>query len=433
MEYCSRCLYPANAKPTIIFDDDGVCSGCRYHESRQSIDWEERQKMLRELLEEHRRKAREKGMPYDCIIPVSGGKDSHFQTYLMKVVYKMNPLLVTFNHCYNTRLSIKNLRNLVSTFGCDLIRFNVNPQTARKLSRYMLKRVGDLTWHYHAGIRTFPFQVAVKYDIPLVVFGEHGFAELTGIVTLEDLVEHTKWSRQEHDMRGLEPHDLINEESGITEHDIAPYVYPSDEEIERVGVRGIYLSNFYYWDALTHAKKMHREYGFSIHPGLRERTFQLYGKIEDHANEVHDYLKYLKFGYGRATDDASMEIRHGRMTREEGIEMVKKYDHVRPSSLDVYLDFLGITEEEFNAWIEPMRDEEIWEKGSDGTWRTKDSVANHVNDPNVEKARVPLVAEEDRTFGKNNEGFYWRDDLASQERVNRARKAKEEDRNFVVF
>ena len=407
MEYCKRCLYPANAKPTIIIDEEGVCSGCRYHESRQRIDWPERMEMLKEILFEHKVKAREANNPYDCIIPVSGGKDSHFQTYLMKEVFGMNPLLVTFNHIFNTSLGIRNLRNLVEKFGVDLIRFTANPSSVHKISKYMLKTVGDLTWHYHAGIRTVPFQIAVKYKIPLIVWGEHGFAELTGVVTLEDMVEFTKWTRQEHDMRGYEPHDLINDESGITEKDIFPYIYPLDEEIEELDVRGIYLSNFYDWDALNHAKMMKNNYDFGLHPGPREKSFILHGKIDDHANDVHDYLKYLKFGYGRATDDASMEIRHGRMTREEGIELVKLYDHVKPSSLETYLDFLNISEQEFYEWVAPMRDPEIWELDDKFQWVTKDSVSNHINEPGVDAVRPVLKNTEDRTFGKNNQGYFW--------------------------
>ena len=123
----------------------------------------------------------------------------------------------------------------------------------------MLEEVGDLTWHYHAGIRTFPFQIAVKYNIPLVVWGEHGFAELTGIVSLEDFVEHTRWTRKEHDMRGYEPEDIIGK-NGITINDVAPYIYPTDEEIEKTEVRGIYLSNFINWDAKAQSEKMIKEW-----------------------------------------------------------------------------------------------------------------------------------------------------------------------------
>jgi N-acetyl sugar amidotransferase len=434
MEYCARCLYPANAKPAIIFDDEGVCSGCRYHESRLRIDWEERQKTLKEFLAMYQAKAREAGSPYDCIIPVSGGKDSHYQTYLMKEVYGLNPLLVTYNHAFNTPLGVRNLNNLVTKLGCDLIRFTANPVSVRKISRYMLKKVGDLTWHYHAGIRTFPFQIAVKYKIPLIIWGEHGFAELTGMVTLEDMVEFTKWTRQEHDMRGYEPEDLINAASGITRQDVVPYQYPGDEEIESLGVRGIYLSNFFYWNAKDQAEFVIDKFDFAPYPGKRDRSFLLYGKIDDHANEVHDYLKYLKFGYGRATDDASMEIRHGRLTREEGIELVKQYDHVRPRTLDTYLKFLQITEQEFLGWVEPMRDLDIWEKNARGEWVAKDSAANHVNDPGVAAARVPQV--EDRTFSEKNRHLYYSEKfqpLAHQLSTTLVRGARWDELDFVVL
>jgi N-acetyl sugar amidotransferase len=388
-------------------DEQGVCSGCRYHESRQRINWEEREKLLRDFLEMYKAKARETGNPYDCIIPVSGGKDSHFQAYLIKVKYGMNPLLVTYNHCFNSRIGVANLRNLVEKFGCDLIRFTASTESVRKLSRYMVKRVGDLTWHYHAGIMTLPFQVAVRYKIPLIIWGEHGFAELTGMFTLEDMVEFTKWTRQEHCMRGLEPEDLINEESGITHRDLVPYVYPTDEQIEELDLRGIYLSNFMYWNARDQAEFVVENYGFHLLTTKRDRTFVLYAKTDDHANDVHDYLKYLKFGYGRATDDASMEIRHGRMTREEGILLVEQYDPVTPRTLKTYLDFMGITEKQFYDWVEPMRDPDIWEKNSQGVWKVRDSVANHADGSLVEGARVPLVPESDRTFSEKNKHLYY--------------------------
>ncbi len=406
MKYCTRCLYPENAKPTIIFDDEGVCSGCRYHESRQKLEvnWDERIQMLEKILEEARRMAKVRGNSHDCIIPVSGGKDSHFQVWLLKKKYGMNPLLVTFNHIYNSPAGLRNLDNLVSRSGCDLIRYTAGPDSVRRISRHMLEVVGDLTWHYHAGIRTFPFQVAVKYNIPLIVWGEHGFAELTGIVSLEDFVEFTRWTRKEHDMRGYEPHDLIGK-GGITEGDIAPYVYPTDEEIERTEVRGIYLSNFIDWDAKKHAELMIAEWGFSPVSYERDRSFNLYAKIEDHANDVHDYLKYLKFGYGRSTDDASMEIRHGRMTREEGMEMVKRYDAREPSSLTTYCDFLEITKRGFYEVVTPMRDPRVWKRESTDHWQVLDSAPKHPVTEIEEAKRVKQVP--DRTLGNNNRHLYF--------------------------
>ena len=408
MRYCARCLYPENAKPTIIFDEEGVCSGCRYHESRKhlEIDWDERWEMLEELAEDAKRMRHERGNAHDCIIPVSGGKDSHYQAWLLKEKLGLNPLLVTFNHGLNTSAGVANLENLVKKSGFDLVRYSAGPNSVKRIARYMIEKVGDITWHYHAGIRTFPFQVAVQYNIPLIVWGEHGFAELTGIVSLEDFVEHTRWTRKEHDMRGLEAEDLIGH-NGITRHDIAPYIYPTDEELEKTEVRGVYLSNFISWDAKVQGELMMDTWGFSGITYERDRSFNLYGKIEDHANDVHDYMKYLKFGYGRATDDASMEIRHGRMTREEGIAMVQRYDANEPRSLEHYCRFLGITKEQFYDMVEPMRDPQIWEK-KNGKWQVKDSVDRHEIGDNEERARVEQASQ--RTLGPENRQLYYNPD-----------------------
>ena len=399
-------MYPANAKPTIIMDDEGVCSGCRYHESRGELEisWDEREEMLGRILDEAKKMARERGNSHDCIIPVSGGKDSHYQVWLLKEKYGMNPLLVKFNHAFNAPSGVRNLENLVSKSGFDLVRYTAGVDSVRRISRDMLETVGDLTWHYHAGIRTFPFQVAVHYNIPLIVWGEHGFAELTGLVTLEDFVEFTKWTRKEHDMRGLEPHDLVGK-GGITEKDIAPYVYPSDDEIAETEVRGIYLSNFVVWDAKYQGETMMEKWDFAPITYRRDRTFNIYAKIDDHANDVHDYLKYLKFGYGRATDDASIEIRHGRMTREEGIEMVRQYDATEPSTLAMYCDFMGMKTEDFYKLVEPMRDPSVWEKLNDGSWEPKDSITRHEIGDSEEAARV--AQSEDRTFAPHNKNLYY--------------------------
>jgi N-acetyl sugar amidotransferase len=340
MKYCSRCLYPENAKPTISLDEEGVCSGCRYHESRQQINWEERWGMLEELLD---------GVK-ECIVPVSGGKDSHYQVWLLKERFGIDPLLVTYNHGFNSAAGNRNLENLVKRSGCDLVRYTTGSDTARRLSRFGLEMVGDLTLHYHAGIMTWPFQVAKQYGIDLLVWGEHGFAELTGMVSLNDFVEFTNWKRREHDMRGMESTEWVGH-NGITEQDIRPFLWPKGEI-----ATGIYLSNFLPWNAKNQAEQMIRDWDFAPVTYPRERTFNQYAKIEDHANDVHDYLKYLKFGYGRATDDATTEIRHGRMTRALGVDLVRRYDPVEPSTLEEYCDFLGITKADFYETV-PEREQ----------------------------------------------------------------------------
>lgn len=394
MRYCFRCCYPENTKPAIIFDEKGICSGCRTFEKRQltKIDWDEKKQKLKEILDFYKEKARKEGSPFDCIIPISGGKDSHYQAHLITQVYKMKPLFVAYNHSYNTKIGMRNLSNIVEKFGCDLIRYSTNPQTARKLSRYMLKKVGDLTWHYHAGIMTFPIQTAVRYKIPLIIWGEHGMGYLFGMYNLDDNIEFTKKHRQEHLMRGYEPEDILEdpENKEISKTDLAPFFYPSDDEINSIGVRGIYLSNFYPWNQFENTKMVIEKYGFETFQ-KRKTTFNLYEKVEDFFQDTHNYLKYLKFGYGRVTDHASIEIRHQRMAREEGIEMIKKYEHLhRPKNLDVFLKFAGITEKEFEGSIEHLRDPDMWEKNSKNEWELNDWIGNHIWDKGVEDARLPI-------------------------------------------
>lgn len=390
MRYCARCVYPENAKPYIIFDDHGICSGCRVAEAYSQVNWVERERQLHEILEKAKSDARANRAHYDCLIPVSGGKDSHFQAHIIKNIYGMNPLFVTYNHLFNAPLGLRNLENLFQRFSCDLLRFSSNPETVRKISRYMLERVGDITWHYHAGILTFPIQTAVRYKIPLIIWAENNFSNLVGTFHPQDMVEFSRKARRDLGMRGIDAEDLINPESGLTWQEISPFVYPNDDEIEGVGVRGIYLSNFIYWKEHEQALKMHEMYGFEPTRTPRERTFSRYSKLDDiHSNGVHDYLKYLKFGYGRATDDASTMIRAGLMSREEAIDLVAQYDHCRPNDLNGWLRFVNMSEDKFMTYVDPLRDPSIWSKKDSGRWEVLDSVCNHRNQGNVNGARLP--------------------------------------------
>jgi len=273
----------------------------------------------------------------------------------------------------------------------------------------MLKKVGDLTWHYHAGIMTFPIQTAVKYQIPFIFWGEEGFSELTGMFQLDDFVEFKKWTRKEHDMRGFEPEDLVNDpDSDIEWNDISAFIYPSDEEIADLDLRGIYVSNYFEWDAKKQTELVMREYDFKGVTYEKGRSFVQYSKIDDHANDMHDYLKYLKFGYGRSTDEASYEIRHGRMTREEGAAIVERLDAFEPYAMEEYLKLMDMSREEFFNLIEDARDLGIWENVND-EWVAKDSVINHVNEEGVEEARVDQSS--DRTFSEENRQMYFNREL----------------------
>ena len=346
---CKNCVYPNNAKPTIQFDENQICSGCQFQIKRNDIiekNKKKRVKLFEKIILDAKKYAKKNGNSHDCIVPISGGKDSHYQVWLLKTFYDMKPLLVHYDHLFNAHSGVANLNNLVKKSKSDLITYRSGIDSVRKISNAMLKKVGDLTWHYHAGIRTFPFQIACKYNIPYIFLGEHGFGELTGLISPNYIVEHTYWSRKEHDMRGLDVSDLMKIK-GIRKSDLTPFIYPEESEIKKKNVRGIYMSNFFSWNYMENTKKMIKEWGFKTVTYKRDRTFNLFAKIDDHANDVHDYLKYLKFGYGRGTDDASMEIRMGRLKRKTALNLINYYDKKTPTSLKFYCEFLGISLNKF--------------------------------------------------------------------------------------
>ena len=372
MQYCTRCVYPAASAAPLAFDDDGVCSGCRVAAQKPRIDWEERGEELREIFEEYRSKD---GSNYDCLIPVSGGKDSHYQTYIATQVYGLKPLLVTYHGNNYMEVGLRNLRNLRERFGCDHIFFSPSVPTLIKINRLCFRMMGDMNWHAHCGIFTYPVQIAVKHKIPLILWGEHGFMDLAGMYSLNDRIEMTAKFRLEHAQRGYDWHDMIEETEGLTEQDLLWAKYPTDEELADVGVRGVYLGNYVNWDANEQTELMVKEFGFEPNPEPFERTYRRMSNLDDmHENGGHDWLKYVKFGYGRGTDHACKDIRSGKMTREEGIEMVRRYDGVKPmKDLTRWFEYVGMTEEEFDATADTFRDPRVWVKDENGEW-VKDNI-----------------------------------------------------------
>ena len=367
MRWCQKCVYPETSV-NIMFDDEGVCSGCRVAEERAEIDWDSRFEIFKELVYKYKNPD---SSNYDCIIPVSGGKDSHFQTYIIKEVLGLNPLLVTYNGHNYLQIGLENLENLRDTFGVDHIFYTPSKKTIIKLNRLGYRLTGDMNWHNHAGIVTYPIIAAVQHKIPLVIWGEHSL-DLTGKNSLYDLVEYTCRERKEHWLRGYDWDDFIENTEGIKPEDMLWCKYPSDSEIETVGLRGIFLGNYVNWDAYKQTEIV-KKYGFRESPEAFERTYRRISNLDDrYENGIHDLLKYIKFGYGRATDHASRDIRLGYMTRDEGIEMVRKYDHVISQDLYHWLDYVGMTEDEFWDIANSFRDPRVWRK-EDGQW-IKDNI-----------------------------------------------------------
>lgn len=374
VQYCSRCVYSAVAATPLTFDVEGVCSGCKVHDQKHGIDWERRWDQLVELVEEYRGSGN-----YDIVIPVSGGKDSYFQTHVAVDRLGLKPLLVTYHGNNYLPEGERNLRRMRDVFDCDHIVVSPGVDTLTKMNRIGFRLQGDNNWHAHCGIFTVPIQMAVRYDVPLILWGEHGFMDLGGMYSYSDYVEFTAKFRLEHSLRGFDWFDFTDGgleklghaemREGLSEQDLLWAKYPSDEEIDRVGVRGIYLSNYLNWDGHVNAQLVMERYGWEPARQPFERTYRLYSNLDDmHENGIHDYLKFVKFGYGRATDHAAKDIRAGRMTRAEGIEMVRRYDHVKPRrDLERWLAYVGITEDEFDYVCDTFRDPRVWWQ-RDGMW-----------------------------------------------------------------
>ena len=364
MKYCKRCLYPENHPLNITFDEDGVCSGCRVHEEKDSLDWQSRFDKLKSILSNYKNIS---GNNYDCIIPVSGARDSYFIVHTIKNILGMNPLLVTYNKHYNTAEGIRNLANLRIQFDCDIMTLTVSPDIVKNITKATMRKFGSIYWHCLAGQTVYPVQMAVKFKIPLIIWGAHQGIDQVGMFSHLDEVEMTRKYRKEHDLMGYEAEDLVDEFDEINKEDIVQFVYPDDKEIERVGVRGIYLNNYIRWDSKKQHEQMIKMYGYESNE--LNRTFDTYNDIDcfNYA-DVHDYIKFTKYGFGKATDHASREIRLRRMTREQGMEFVKKYTLKEPINLKYFLEWLGITENSFHYIINQHRNKQIWKLNENWEW-----------------------------------------------------------------
>jgi N-acetyl sugar amidotransferase len=387
MKYCKRCLYPENHPLGICFDDDGICSGCRIHEEKDQIDWNEKSKELNNLFSKY---SNRKESFYDCVIPVSGNSDSFYVVDLVKNHYGLNPLLVTYNTQFNTKVGVRNLARLQTKLDCDHMMLTVSPEIVKKVTKIAMHKLGDIYWHVLAGTQTFPVQVATKFKIPLVIWGVNGWLDQVGMFSHHDRVEMTKKVRKEHSLRSMDVDELFDGEDQLTWQDKQPFTYPSDAQLEESRVRGIYLGNYIHWDAQHQTEKMIEKYGYETMG--QDRTFNTYETIYCSNNAgIHDYVKFLKFGYGKATDHASRDIRLKRLSREEGIKLVEKFDYQLPDvSLNLFLDWIDMSREEFFNIIDPFRDPTIWKKNTSGEFYRVDNVGNHFLDGSLDNARLKI-------------------------------------------
>lgn len=395
---CKRCLYNSNHPLGIVIDDEGICSGCRIHEEKDTLDWKDRWLKLEKLVKNY--KCRDK-TNYDCIVPVSGGMDSYFILYIVKEKLGLNPLLVTYNKYWNTPLGIRNLANLRIKFNCDILTQNVNPRSVKRIVKTTLRSFGSIYWHCIAGQTVFPVQIAVRKKIPLIIWGAHQGMEQVGMFSHEHEVEMTRRYRKDHDLMGYEADDLLSDFDVLNERDIWQYRYPEDEEINSIGVRGIYLNNFVRWDPKAQHELMIKKYDYET--SKFERTFDCYDFVDcyNYMN-LHDLLKFYKTGISKVTDHASREIRHGRLSRNQALGLVGYHQQFNPNYLDLFCEWLGVSQRSLQYVIDMHRNKDIWEQNANRNWKLK--IKSDVKVQNEFPSRESFI--ENSSFSRNNVNEY---------------------------
>lgn len=363
LKYCVRCVMP-HTKPDLHIDEEGVCNACRSYEKRKEVDWNQRKSELLTLLEKYRKH----DSNWDCIVPVSGGKDSTYQVIRM-LQLGLNPLCVTSTTCDLSEIGRRNIENL-QHLGVDHVAFTPNPLVRAKLNHIGLTEVGDISWPEHVGIFTIPVRAAVQYNVPLIVWGENSQNEYGGpAAAAENNTLTRSWLEEFGGLLGLRVSDL-SETYGIARRHLLPYQYPSDEELQRVGVTGLFLGHYLPWDGLSNAL-IAQANGFISYDEPVEGSMVNYENLDNHQTGIHDYFKYLKFGFSRATDIACLHVRRGRITRQDAIEIVKARDGKFPWSylgkpLAEILEPLGMTTDEFIKICDRFTNKKIFKRDASG-------------------------------------------------------------------
>lgn len=346
--------------------DVGVCTACQVAEeaSSQGVDWDRRADEFRILADEIKAS---NNSNYDCVIPVSGGKDSYFQTHTA-IKFGLKPLLITYHGNNYLPEGDYNRDRMREVFEADHLVLGPSVSVLKKLNRLGFRKMGDMNWHAHCGIFTYPMQAAIRFEVPIVFWGEVPW-DVSGMHSIHDRVEFNNRTRREHGLRGYEWGDFIGDPSDyLSEKDLLWSKYPSDSDILRVGLRGLYIGNYFKWNPNEHAQEMIDLYGWRPSERAFERTYRRISNLDDrYENGIHDLLKFVKFGYGRASDHASKDIRAGLMTREEGVEMVRRYDSVVSSDLEYWLTYVDMSHSEFWEIADSFRDPRVWSI-QEGRW-----------------------------------------------------------------
>lgn len=349
MKKCTRCLTPETVD-TITFDEHGVCSVCRQIETKKDvIDWGARWTQLQGIIGEYQGK----GL-YDCIVPYSGGKDSVFQLYYIVRVLKLKPLVVRYNHWGYRPLVEENNRSVFKQLGVDVVELTTSFHTVRETMLEAFKRRGDSCWHCHTGIYAGVMHMAVRFEVPLLFWGE-STAEYHSWYTFEDMeeVDEKRFNRLMN--QGMTADDMYEFLEGRVERrDLWMFDYPKRKDLMRLKVRSICLGNYIEWDTKANVELIKRELGWKGQEVEGVPPEYDYEKIECTFQGMRDFSKFVKRGYGRANHLLSIDIRNGRKTREEAIEIERQYDGKRPASLEWFLDIIKLSEQEYYDILKPQ-------------------------------------------------------------------------------
>jgi len=346
MKYCVICFLP-DTKPDLHFNENGLCAACISFNQRASIDWDARKSEFDEIVRRIRSSSISK---WDCVVPVSGGKDSTAQVLKM-LELGLRPLCVNATTCDLSelgRLNIENIKNL----GVDYVEFSPNPLVRAKLNRIGLEELGDISWPEHAGIFTIPVRAAVQFRTPLIIWGENSQNEYGGPASVsQNSFLNRRWLEEFGGLLGMRVSDLIDN-YGISDRDLVLYDYPSDAELLEVGVTGLFLGYYFPWDGLSNYL-IAQANGFNSYGKNVEGSILDYENLDNYQTGIHDYFKFLKFGFGRTTDLVSTHLRRGRITRNQGLQIIKKHDGKYPwtylgKSLDKILSRMDLSIEDFD-------------------------------------------------------------------------------------
>ncbi|MBL7129798.1 MAG: N-acetyl sugar amidotransferase [Candidatus Omnitrophica bacterium] len=363
MRYCKKCVQP-DIRPGIFLDENGICSGCAgYEEKAKKIDWKQRKKELERILSRFRSKD---DSYYDCIIPVSGGKDSTYQVYTMKKVLNMHPLTVTYKYSDRTELGRENLDNL-RRLGVDHLDFAPNPEVEKKFIKKALIRTGDPCLPDHMGIYAVALRTSVNYNVPLIIWGENPELEYGGSAAdRNNPFLDRKWLLQHGCLQGSMAEHWID--GDLTISDMFIYSFPSDKELISARISSIFLGYYLPWDPVQNyeiAKKV----GFKKLPNGPKMGLYDFADVDSTNMVVHHYIKWLKFGMTRMHDHISIEIRNGRMSREEGVGILKsREERVPVEEIRELCRQLEMEESEFWNILEKFRNRDIWKKDENAKW-----------------------------------------------------------------